>query len=261
MPDEIDVVPASLLEELAAEVPQQPSKSRKKSSSTSKCEFDVEQWITDYGLVVDGPYSWDQGGRRWVFGVCPWNSEHDNRSAYIVEMPNGALAAGCHHNGCKDKRWADLRALYQPGYSERETNSVTTVTAQRPTDWKTPDPIPNELRPVPIFPNRFCPIRFGHGLPILQNEPSVPWITPASARWSLCALLLADDVVSVPRNRMIGRAHPTRGVPSLANRVHSKRHHSKRRCVRFSTWPTKPIRSTVKPCSPIALTRWLRKPG
>jgi hypothetical protein len=64
-----------------------------------------------------GPLPW-QGGRKWTFPICPWNSEHRNRSAYIVELRGGALDAGCHHNGCAGKDWYALRDLYEPGWRE-----------------------------------------------------------------------------------------------------------------------------------------------
>jgi hypothetical protein len=54
-----------------------------------------------------------------VFPVCPWNSDHTHRSAYIVQLANGAIEAGCHHNGCHGKGWHDLRDLVQPGWRER----------------------------------------------------------------------------------------------------------------------------------------------
>jgi hypothetical protein len=80
--------------------------------------FDLERWMVEHGLEVIGPLPW-QGGRKWIFSVCPWNSEHRNRSAFLVERANGALAAGCHHNGCAGNDWQALRTLYEPGWRER----------------------------------------------------------------------------------------------------------------------------------------------
>jgi hypothetical protein len=47
-----------------------------------------------------------------VFDTCPWNPEHTDRSAYVVQSASGAVAAGCHHNGCGGKDWAALRELF-----------------------------------------------------------------------------------------------------------------------------------------------------
>jgi len=53
------------------------------------------------------------GGRVWVLNPCPWNADHSNKAAYIVQFANGAMAAGCHHNGCTEQSWHTLRALYE----------------------------------------------------------------------------------------------------------------------------------------------------
>ena len=55
-----------------------------------------------------------QDGRKWIMQVCPWNSEHTNAAAYVIQFGNGALSAGCRHNGCANNKWQDLRAMYEP---------------------------------------------------------------------------------------------------------------------------------------------------
>ena len=90
----------------------------------SNGRFDLDQWIARHGLQVDGPQPWRNGGRRWVFSVCPWNPEHRNRSAFIVEWPNGTIGAGCQHNGCSGKGWHDLRDVMEPGWRERRTGEA-----------------------------------------------------------------------------------------------------------------------------------------
>src|SRR5207244_3408139 len=59
--------------------------------------------------------------------------ERPHRVARILEAPedlvvaprvlqgNGAIAAGCHHNGCADKDWHALRDVYEPGWRERRS--------------------------------------------------------------------------------------------------------------------------------------------
>jgi hypothetical protein len=70
-------------------------------------------WIAAHQLDVLPPASW-RDGQRWVFRVCPWNPDHRNHSAYIVQFAGGPIAAGCHHNGCQGKDWRALRTLYDP---------------------------------------------------------------------------------------------------------------------------------------------------
>ena len=63
-------------------------------------------------VVSQGP--WGKEGYKWILNPCPWNPEHANRAAYIVQFANGAIAAGCHHQSCAGKDWQALRALYDP---------------------------------------------------------------------------------------------------------------------------------------------------
>jgi len=81
------------------------------------CEpFDIDKWIAQYCPEVEGPTDW-QGGRKWIFPVCPFNESHTNRSAVIIQQSSGAIAFRCHHNGCRDYGWKELRDLKEPGRS------------------------------------------------------------------------------------------------------------------------------------------------
>jgi hypothetical protein len=109
-------VSRELLEALARSAPRpEPLQARQVRNGQP---FDIDRWIGERGLDVIGPHSWDKG-RRWIFPVCPWNADHCNRSAYLVEFATGAVAAGCHHNGCHGKDWHSLRDLIEPGWRER----------------------------------------------------------------------------------------------------------------------------------------------
>lgn len=127
VPDQLDVVPLELLEALAKSLPADThdNGSRASTGRRQNQSFDLDRWIVDHGLDVIEPSPW-QGGRRWVFRACPWNSDHRDRSAYIVELPSGAIAAGCHHNGCTDRDWHALRDLYEPGWRARSPGSSST---------------------------------------------------------------------------------------------------------------------------------------
>jgi hypothetical protein len=111
-------VSVDLLRTLAASVPQPPASAPLLGRVTGD-PFDVDTWIALHDLPVNRPLPW-QGGRRWVFDVCPWNPDHRNRSAYIVQLPSGAVAAGCHHNGCAGRDWHALRDLTESDWHERQ---------------------------------------------------------------------------------------------------------------------------------------------
>ncbi len=103
----MNAVPVELLQALAAQ-PKAPCP----RPSTGAPRFDIDEWISRAGLKLEGPTEW-QGGRRWIFEVCPWNPDHRNRSAFIVQHSNGAIAARCHHNGCQGHDWHSLRAVVE----------------------------------------------------------------------------------------------------------------------------------------------------
>ncbi len=61
------------------------------------------------------------GGTKWVLDVCPFNADHNDRSAVITQGADGKIGFKCHHNGCVGKNWHDLRALLEPKYEPVET--------------------------------------------------------------------------------------------------------------------------------------------
>jgi hypothetical protein len=108
-------VRSELLEALAASA---PSATARGLTEPTGERFDLDRWISEHGLDVVGPAPW-QGGRRWIFRICPWNADHRNRSAYIVQLASGAIAAGCQHAGCAGRDWHALREVIEPGWRER----------------------------------------------------------------------------------------------------------------------------------------------
>lgn len=100
--------------------PAQPAPS---STTSLNQPFDLQSWITcnNLDIVRIGPW---QGGTRWVLRDCPWNDEHTNLSAYIVQLASGAISAGCHHNGCAGNGWHELRDKVEPGWRDRRQGSI-----------------------------------------------------------------------------------------------------------------------------------------
>jgi hypothetical protein len=104
-------------------------KSTKAESAGAKTETkgaahsgDGNAWITEFirrhNLKVSEPVPY-KGGRKWVFEVCPFNSDHNDASAVITEAAGGGLGFKCHHNGCSKNDWHALRDLLEPDRRER----------------------------------------------------------------------------------------------------------------------------------------------
>jgi hypothetical protein len=144
-------VPVELLQQLTAAL---PSGGAPKSGRKPPTGFDLERWIRDHELDVDGPSEW-QGGQRWIFRACPFNPEHRNRSAYVVQFPNGAIAAGCLHASCRGKNWPTLRDLVDPGWRNKATVTDEPLPpAERP-PWE--PPVPFDQLDLPPFPTAALP--------------------------------------------------------------------------------------------------------
>ncbi|MFN7958381.1 MAG: hypothetical protein U0P46_08680 [Holophagaceae bacterium] len=126
-PETFVITPRDILEKLAADTPtwEPTPKPQMKPGSREPLSpppnhpidhaFNLESFINQHDLEVDGPYPWE-GGRRWGM-KCPWR-ESDGTSAYLIQFPNGAISAGCHHDTCPGSRatgnhWIDFKAIVE----------------------------------------------------------------------------------------------------------------------------------------------------
>ena len=91
--------------------------------------FDADRWISEHCPDIGEPKPWN-GGRKWVFKVCPFNPAHSNGSAVLIQEGSGAMAFRCHHNGCAGNNWQKLREMLEPGCYDREPQ-----TEPLPLDW------------------------------------------------------------------------------------------------------------------------------
>ena len=132
VPVPLGVVDRAQLERLATLVPD-PPRPLPRARHHSHSPFDLDQWIADHRLPVVSQGAWGTGGYRWVLNPCPWNDAHGNRSAFVVRLPNGAIAAGCHHNSCGGRNWSTLRDLHEPGWHTRDAPETRHVGSQNGT--------------------------------------------------------------------------------------------------------------------------------
>ena len=119
VPDEMTPVANELLEALAKQSTSSPLRATPVATmpSTSKAwDKDRLQQFVDEHLShcsPQAPVEYDDG-YKWVLGICPFDENHDDRSAVIVIKKNGMLGFRCHHNGCDGKNWKALRAKFDP---------------------------------------------------------------------------------------------------------------------------------------------------
>lgn len=118
--------------------------------------FDVASWMASHGLEVLRTAPW-RDGTRWVLKQCPFNTAHTDASAVVVQFGNGAISFRCHHNGCRDKKWADLRRLIQPGNVEAQGYSSNVAVGS---PWMPLELPSNELPSVQGFQESLLPAAF-----------------------------------------------------------------------------------------------------
>ena len=76
--------------------------------------LDVGKWLEEHGIDVARTKINRDGGTTYVLEHCPWNEEHGDQSAYVMQFKSGAVVAKCHHDGCQGKTWGDLRRMFEP---------------------------------------------------------------------------------------------------------------------------------------------------
>jgi hypothetical protein len=123
-------VSIELLLALASQVPEPGPQAHESPHRSRGNSFDLQQWVAAHNLKVDGPTPWN-GGRRWLFPICPFNEDHRDKSAFIVQFPSGAVAAGCLHKSCETKTWHDLRDLVEPEWRNRHSVGGWTKAGRR----------------------------------------------------------------------------------------------------------------------------------
>lgn len=123
LPDQLVPVDRNLLEALAAQAPQP----ERPASAPASSVFDVDAFLARHGLGVLRKAPW-QGGWKWSLDRCPFSGAHTD-GAFVVQFPNGAIAAGCHHRSCT-WGWRDLRAKFQPDMKDERRHRNRTAELQ-----------------------------------------------------------------------------------------------------------------------------------
>jgi hypothetical protein len=175
MPEEIGIVTPALLSDLAVPAAPEPVRnSPLKIGST----LDVNQWLANHEIKVLKYAPW-KDGHKWILQVCPFNAEHNDRAAVVIQLGNGAISFKCHHNGCLGKAWRDLRLLKEPNYQQSE-RTYTDITVQ--SDWPILT-LPSNQRPaVAPFDEDLLPDAFrGYIVDVAERLQCPPDFSAAAA--------------------------------------------------------------------------------
>ena len=201
VPDPLVVCPREAIERLADMAPAATSSPTRTTGREVGASFDIDAYITHYGerLNLKEPKPW-QGGRLWVFTVCPFDQNHEqNGATQLIQHASGAVSVSCHHARCTGKGWEDLKALFPPAKS-RPRERESTQSSKKPTiitnvheDWHDlVEQVFNEL----VAADAPAPEIFQRGIQLVRvridddGRPSIEPMSEASLKGHLAQTML-----------------------------------------------------------------------
>ena len=88
----------------------------------TKCN--IPALIQKYQLDLDYEKIWLDKHRMFVLKTCPWNSEHNDSTSFLIQYENGAVIAGCHHSGCYGENWHTLKEKFGIGVDLKDDDRL-----------------------------------------------------------------------------------------------------------------------------------------
>ena len=117
---EYPVTELSVLQTLAAEIPDISPAPQKMLYSTAAPEFDLDEFMSKHGLTYSGTTTGIGNSTIYLLDECPFDPSHKNGDAKIFKYGNGAIAFKCHHRHCQGYKWQDVRKLFEPDAYDRQ---------------------------------------------------------------------------------------------------------------------------------------------
>jgi phage/plasmid-associated DNA primase len=111
VPEELKVVSEQVQKKLIAFLPRTDSDPPVRAHMRAGWVENLAQWLSLHGIGFESR-TWN-GGTLYRLDECPYSGGHKD-GAYVIQFPNGAIHAGCHHNSCGGgrQRWKELRERY-----------------------------------------------------------------------------------------------------------------------------------------------------
>ena len=125
VPETIEPTRFDCVRAVAALLPE-PEKPTYRNNYAEPGAFSVDDFVHSNGIEVAKDFT-ENGVRKLILKECPFDANHKAPDAAIFVMQSGALGFRCLHNSCRDKRWQDLRKLYDPMCYERRQQENRTL--------------------------------------------------------------------------------------------------------------------------------------
>lgn len=111
-PEEWKHISVELFESIIESLPKVPQTGKGKSKKNTNKDFLVSDWLDKNDIKVAYFAPFHDNGTKYVLEICPWNPDHTNKSAYVIQFKNGGICAGCHHDSCQGNDWKTLQSMY-----------------------------------------------------------------------------------------------------------------------------------------------------
>ena len=112
VPNPIALSRFECVRKVAALLPE-PEKATFRNNYAEPSAFSIDDFVQSNGIEVAKDFT-ENGIRKLILKECPFDANHKAPDAALFVMQNGALGFRCLHNSCRDKRWQDVRKLYDP---------------------------------------------------------------------------------------------------------------------------------------------------
>ncbi len=129
-----DPLQAVSLEQLLAVVGPYPGDPQQQPQAATGPAWNIPQLLAQRNVEYEQDTCQTSSGEqtaRYQLDSCPFNPEHNDGSAVILQWSNGATSFRCHHNSCTGKDWQALKELWQLNGSPGVTAADIVLPAQQ----------------------------------------------------------------------------------------------------------------------------------
>lgn len=122
VPELVKITNIDLIKKVADLLPKPILNTQKQNYPTSN--FDIDSFISrNMGIsrMVNSTM-----GTKYILESCPFDSSHKAPDSMIAVLNNGAIGFKCLHNGCADKKWEDVREMFDPKHNRSVDRTRTT---------------------------------------------------------------------------------------------------------------------------------------
>ncbi len=154
-PEDLKPVPVELLRALAGTAVPEPSPSaspahRPQAAPGARVPLDVPFWLHAHGVEVTRTEE-NPDGVRYILKSCPFNSAH--KDAAVFQLHGGGISFKCFHDSCRDRKWTDVRDLYEPDRKTARRPPAPASDDGKPADPKVQLVLGSNGRPLKCLEN------------------------------------------------------------------------------------------------------------